>query len=287
MRRRSRRGGRTFEGTLAFMAAALLAAVVVPPLVAPDPLPAGASCVTSLVAWGVADLGSAAVQCPLDARELPVSSTIDGVAVSCSGEHLAPWPARVERRADGAWSLAQELPPAPDLASERDVDTGAWTSRTTARAEGDGLVVTTRPALWVRLVIAPLLALVSIAIAFVLVHEQTLGWRPGGTRRPPGRAGMLARVALASILNPCGLGAIALWALDRRLEVGHERVVTQGRSIVGVEAGALVPLGDGRGRVVLVRRPVAGETAPVAEGVLTLAAGEAGVARALIDAASR
>lgn len=293
MRRRSRTNGRTFEGTLAFMLVAVLAACVIPMVAAYDrSIPAGASCLSWLVAWGLAEVMPQAARCAVDAQDLRAEPTADGVALTCSGQHLAPWPARVERRADGTWRLAQDLPPAPDLTREREVATGAWFSRTTARAEGERIVVSTRPATWVQLVLAPLLALGSVAIAYVFVWENTHGWRPGGAPAPPSRAGLLARVALVSVVNPCGLGAIALWTLERRLEVGYERVALHpplGKSHVidDIEAGALVPTSDGRGRVVLVRRPVEGETGLAAEGVLTLSASEAGLARVLIDTASR
>lgn len=290
---KSRRRGRTFEGTLAFMLVAVLAACLIPTIVAYDrSAPDGAACVASLVAWGVAEVAPETARCPVDAQDLRPAATVDGVALTCSGLHLAPWPAGVERRGDGTWWLAQDLPRAPDLTHEREVATGAWFSRSTARAAGDLLVVSTRPAVWVQLVLAPLLALASVAIAYVFVWEQTHGWRPGGAPTPPSRAGLLARVALASVVNPCGLGAIALWTLERRLEVGYERVVLhpplgESHVIDGVEAGALVPTSDGRGRVVLVRRPVEGEAGLAAEGVLTVTASEAGLARLLIDTASR
>lgn len=290
---RSGRDGRTFEGTLAFMLVALLGACLIPTVAVYDrSVPAGASCVASLVAWGVAETAPEAARCAVDGGDLPMITTNDGVATTCSGQHLAPWPLHVERRADGTWRLAQDLPPPPDLTSEREVETGAWFSRTSIRAEESLLVVTTRPATWVLVVVAPLLALVSIAIAFVFVYEQTHGWRPGGSPAPPGRVGLLVRVALVSIVNPCGLGAIALCTLERRLDVGYERVVLHpplGRShtLEGIEAGALVPTSDGRARVVLVRRSPEGEAAPTPEGVLTLAASEAGLAGALIDTASR
>jgi hypothetical protein len=290
---KSRRRGRTFEGTIMFMLVAVLAACLIPTIVAYDrSTPDGAACVASLVAWGVAEDAPTAARCPVDAQDLRAETTTDGVALTCSGQHLASWPARVERRADGTWRLAQDLPPAPDLTSEREVATGGWFSRSTARAAGDTLVVSTRPAVWVQLVLAPLLALASIAIAYVFEWEQTHGWRPGGAPTPPSRAGLLARVALVSVVNPCGLGAIALWTLERRLEVGYEHVVLhpplgESHVIDRVEAGALVPTSDGRGRVVLVRQPVEGEAGWVAEGVLTVSPSEAGLARLLIDTASR
>lgn len=278
--RGSRRSGRTFEGALALMAVCVVAAVVIPPLVRPDRgAPPEAACLAVLAGRAVGAVASDVV-CPLSgagatAAPLPRG----GLALSCPGQHERPVPRLVVEA--GTCRIDQHLG-RRDLPDGAAIDTGALLTTTTARREGDRLVLTTRPAAWVRAVGAPLLALLSLGLATIFVTEEHTGWRPGGAPPPPGRLRFAAKVAAIALLNPLGLGAVGLLGLDARVEAAPGRVTARAAfgdpavfdHVLGV---ALLGPADGPRRLVVVHRPDAGAP-PACDGLLTLAPADGGAA---------
>jgi hypothetical protein len=261
----SRRAGRTSEGTLLFMGAWVAGAIVSPWALGPPRPPADATrCLERLAGLALATIDTSTAVCPASGRPYA-----DG---ACADHGVGARPG----------ALAQELPPAPDLRSEREVETGAWLSRTTARVERGALVVSTRPRALVRALLAPLLALGALGIALVFTEEQYSGWRPGGPPPRPGKVGYAVRVALAALLNPLGLGALALLALETRVEVARDRVargVGIGQDTVIDDPLALVALADGD-----VTYAVAVRRSGAVEPLLRLAPSSRGLVRAMIDA---